>query len=172
MSNTILSIRVLDESDAPIYQELRLNALKTNPEAFGSTYEREKQFSLDMVAERIKPSIDKFVLGSFNNSGSLVGTATFVRESNIKIAHKGNIYGMYIAPEYRGQGLGKALMRELLKKASQLEGLEQINLTVVSNNQSAKKLYESVGFEVYGTERKALKFNGQYYDEDLMVCFL
>ncbi|MEW9698178.1 hypothetical protein [Paenibacillus sp. SI8] len=56
-------IRVLDESDASIYQELRLSALKNNPEAFGSTHEREVQFSLETVAERIKPSKDKYVLG-------------------------------------------------------------------------------------------------------------
>jgi ribosomal protein S18 acetylase RimI-like enzyme len=164
-----MTIRVLAESDAPIYQELRLNALKTNPEAFGSTYEREIQFSIDTVVERIKPSKDKFVLGSFDKGGSLFGTVTFVRESNIKTAHKGNVFGMYVAPEVRGQGIGKALILELIKKVKECEGVEQINLTVEHNNKYAKKLYESVGFEAYGTERKSLKFNGQYFDEDLMV---
>lgn len=53
-----------------------------------------------------------------------------------------------------------------------MEGLEQINLTVGHNNKSAKKLYQSVGFELYGTERHSLKINGQYIDEDLMVLFL
>ncbi|MGN4125083.1 GNAT family N-acetyltransferase [Lysinibacillus sphaericus] len=47
--------------------------------------------------------------------------------------------------------------------------MEQINLTVVSENSSAKKLYKSLGFKVYGVERNALKFNGQYFNENLMV---
>ncbi|RLL43875.1 N-acetyltransferase [Oceanobacillus piezotolerans] len=164
-----MNIRTLNESDAPLYQELRLSALKINPEAFGSTYEREVKFSIETVGQRLKPVKDKFVLGAFDDSGSLVGIVTFMRESSLKMNHKGNIFGMYVAPEGRGRGLGKSLMMELIGKVKNFDGLEQINLTVVSENESAKKLYKSLGFEVYGVERKALKFNGQYFDEDLMV---
>ncbi|ULO09554.1 GNAT family N-acetyltransferase [Paenibacillus sp. 19GGS1-52] len=151
-----MNIRVLQETDAPRYQELRLNSLIINPEAFGSTYEREVGFSLETVVERIKPSKDKFVLGAFDSNGSLVGIVTFMRENSQETVHKGNVYGMYVAPEVRGQGLGKSLMLELLTKARDCEGLEQINLTVVSNNDSAKKLYKSVGFEVYSMEGNVL----------------
>jgi RimJ/RimL family protein N-acetyltransferase len=164
-----MNIRILQESDAESYQKLRLNSLKVNPEAFGSTFERESKFSIETFEERLKPTKDKFVLGAFVFSGSLVGIVAFVRENSLKTTHKGNIYGMYVSPELRGKGLGKTLLLELIKLVRDHDGLEQINLTVVSNNDSAKKLYESVGFEAYGTERNALKFNGQYYDEDLMV---
>lgn len=166
MSN---NIRVLEESDASIYHALRLKGLQTDPDAFGSTYEREVDFSIDTVKKRIKPSNDKFALGYFDKHGQLVGTVTFVRESNMKMAHKGNIFGMYVTPEARGKGIGKSLIMEIIKKASECEELEQILLTVEANNQAAKKLYESVGFKCYGTEPKALKFNRHYYDEDLMV---
>lgn len=142
-----MDIRVLDESDALAYRELRLAALKTNPEAFGSTYEREVKFSLETVVERMKPSLDKFALGAFNDNGSLVGIVTFMRESGLKTVHKGNVFGMYVAPEARGYGVGKSLMRQLIKKASGFDGIEQINLAVVSDNELAKKLYKSVGFE-------------------------
>ena len=164
-----MNIRVLHESDAQLYQELRLSALKTTPEEFGSTYEREVKFSLDTVIERLKPTKDKFVLGAFDERGLLLGIVTFMRENSLKTAHKGNVYGMFVASEMRGQGLGKSLMLELIRKARDCDGLEQINLTVVSENDSAKKLYKSIGFEVYGVERNALKFNGQYFDEELMV---
>ncbi len=60
-------------------------------------------------------------------------------------------------------------MLELIKKAKNCNGVEQIKLTVVSENGTAKKLYKSLGFEVYGVERNALKFNGKYFDEELMV---
>jgi RimJ/RimL family protein N-acetyltransferase len=167
-----MRIRVLQESDAQVYQALRLIALKINPEAFGSTYEREVKFSIDTVTARIKPTNDKFVLGAFDDKDMLVGIVTFMRESSIKTAHKGNVYGMFVAREMRGQGLGKSLMLEIISKARDCDGLEQINLTVVSENDSAKKLYKSVGFEVYGIERNALKFDGNYFDEDLMVLKL
>ena len=38
-------IRKLHETDAEKYEEIRLNALKTDPEAFGSTYERSGVFN-------------------------------------------------------------------------------------------------------------------------------
>jgi RimJ/RimL family protein N-acetyltransferase len=164
-----MDIRILNESDAKLYQILRLRALKINPEAFGSTYEREVKFTLEAVAERLKPTEYKFVLGAFDESNFLVGIVTFVRESSLKTAHKGNVYGMFVAPDIRGKGLGKSLLIELIRKAKNCNGLEQINLTVVSLNETAKKLYESLGFQVYGIERNALKYNGQYFDEDLMV---
>ncbi|WP_339260520.1 N-acetyltransferase [Lysinibacillus sp. FSL K6-3209] len=166
-----MEIRILSKSDAQVYQEVRLSALKNNPEAFGSTYEREVNLSLQTVAERIEATTDKFVLGAFHNNGSLVGIVTFVREDSPKTSHKGNVFGMYVAPEGRGRGLGKLLMSELIKRAKCCEGLEQINLTVVSDNSSAQKLYKSLSFEVYGLERKALQFNGHYYDEELMVLY-
>lgn len=164
-----MNIRILKESDAHIYQELRLNALKMNPEAFGSTYEREVEFSLEMVMERIKPTKDKYIVGAFDHSGSLVGMVAFIRENDLKNRHKGNVFGMYIAPGSRGQGLGKALMKELISRAKNCDGLEQIKLTVVSDNDHAKNLYKSLGFVVYGTEHNALKDQGHYFDEDLMV---
>jgi len=168
-----MKYRVLEAADAAVYRQVRLSALQINPEAFGSTYEREVQFTLEMFVERVKLIEGKFTLGAFLDDGTLVGIATFVRETGIKTAHKGNIYGIYLAPEARGKGMGKTLLLELIRIAKDSAvGLEQIHLSVVSENESAKKLYASLGFEVYGVERHALKVDGRYYDEDLMLLML
>lgn len=161
-------IRVLEAHDAEAYQALRLKGLETNPEAFGSTYEREVGFSMEHVIERMTPTKNKFTLGAFIED-RLIAIVTFVRESNVKTEHKGNIFGMYVSSDSRGTGVGKKVLTELIKLAGQQEGLEQINLTVVTSNVPAKKMYESLGFNVFGTEKRALKFNGEYFDEDLMV---
>lgn len=76
---------------------------------------------------------------------------------------------MYVSPENRGLGIGKSLMLRAIKKANDLEGIEQINLTVVSINKSARSLYSSLGFEVFGIEKSALKFRNTYFDEAHMV---
>jgi ribosomal protein S18 acetylase RimI-like enzyme len=166
------NIRILNETDAQLYQELRLRALKIDPEAFGSTYEREVKFTLETLVERLKPTDNKFSLGAFDDRNLLVGMVTFMRESSPKTAHKGNIFGMFVEPEMRGQGLGKSLLLELINKVKSCNGLEQINLAVVSNNELAKTLYKSIGFQVYGVEKNALKWNGEYFDEELMVLRL
>ena len=81
-------------------------------------------------------------------------------------------HSMYVLPESRGLGAGKALMQELLVRARQIEGLEQLHLAVVTINQAAYQLYRSLGFEVYGTEPKALKSGEKYWDEYLMALYL
>lgn len=167
-----MNIRVLDAEDARIYQDLRLSALKNNPEAFGSTYEREIKFSLETLAERMKPTDGKFVLGAFDENELLVGIVAFVRDAGMKTSHKAYVFGMYVAPECRGEGIGKALMLELIRRAKRIDGVEQINLSVISENGTAKKLYKSIGFEVFGVEHNALKYNGMYYNEDHMVYML
>lgn len=163
-----MEVRILNEIDAQLYQKLRLQALKNNLEAFGSTYEREVLFSLEYVAERLKSTQEKFVLGAFQ-CNQLVGVVTFMREMGLKESHKGNVFGLYVAPGVRGTGIGKSLMIELLKRAKKCDGLEQIKLAVMSENSSAKKLYQSLGYKTYGVERNGLKYNGEYFDEDLMV---
>ncbi|WP_116233623.1 GNAT family N-acetyltransferase [Paenibacillus sp. VMFN-D1] len=70
------------------------------------------------------------------------------------------------------KGIGKSLVQKLINKAKHCEGLEQINLTVISNNNAAKRLYETIGFVTYGTEQNALKNGYQYWDENLMVLRL
>ncbi|HWL24494.1 MAG TPA: GNAT family N-acetyltransferase [Ureibacillus sp.] len=166
-----MEIKLLTDADAQEYQQLRLRALQINPESFGSTYEKEVVFTLDYVKERISPTDDKFVIGAFED-GLLVGVARFMREMDQKVKHKGNIYGMFVAPEVRGLGVGRSILLEAINRAKKLDGLEQIHLSVVSSNQGAKKLYQSIGFKTYGVEPNALKDKGQYFDEDFMVLFL
>uniref|UniRef100_UPI00201C8D36 GNAT family N-acetyltransferase n=1 Tax=Bacillus cereus TaxID=1396 RepID=UPI00201C8D36 len=72
----------------------------------------------------------------------------------------------------RGPGLGKHLMLAVINQAKVLAVVEQIDLTVVSSNDSAKGLYKSLGFQVFGTEKRALKIGQQYVDEDYMVLYI
>lgn len=168
-----MNIRLLNESDSQVYQVVRLQALKNDPDSFGSTYEQEAVRPLEKYAERIQHTKNQFTLGCFDDSDSLIGIVNFAREDRLKTAHKGNVYGMYVYPEFRGQGVGRSLLLALIQKATrECDGLEQIHLTVVSNNEPAKRLYTMLGFEVYGVEPHALKFDGHYFDEDLMILRL
>ena len=48
----------------------------------------------------------------------------------------------------------------------------KINLSVVTTETPAVKLYEKKGFTIVGKLNKQLKVNGKYYDEYLMEFFL
>ncbi|MCF0147791.1 MAG: GNAT family N-acetyltransferase [Clostridium sp.] len=52
-----------------------------------------------------------------------------------------------------------------------MEELEQLNLAVVSSNIKAINLYNELEFVTYGKEKKAIKSNNKYYDENYMVYF-
>ncbi|HEY7358830.1 MAG TPA: GNAT family N-acetyltransferase, partial [Ktedonobacterales bacterium] len=67
---------------------------------------------------------------------------------------------------------GKALVAEAIAQARTIPGLEQLLLAVVTTNTAARRLYQSLGFEVYGTEPRAMKQGDQYWDEELMILRL
>ena len=67
MSTTDIEIRPLTvaESDAALYRDIRLEALKANPEAFGSSYEAEAAQPLSWFSDRLAGSS---VLGAFRGA--------------------------------------------------------------------------------------------------------
>ena len=74
--------------------------------------------------------------------------------------------------KFCGLGLGRAMMETVIDTAEAL-GYEQIELEVVSGNNRAIHLYESLGFTAYGTRPRAMKYkDGSYADEILMVKVL
>lgn len=71
-------------------------------------------------------------------------------------------------PEHRGRAVGAALMRKLLQLAFALEGIDQVELRVVSTNAAALRLYAKLGFEQFGLQKNFFKDAGLSWDQ----CFL
>ena len=166
-----MNIRVLIPDDAEPFQRLRLQALQESPTAFGSSYSEEKDRPLQKVAQRLA-SEESHVFGAFVGDGQLVGVTGLYREQRKKSHHKALIFGMYVAPEFREQGIGRALLEAALSRAEDLVGLRRVNLTVMASNEAARSLYESCGFEAFGMEREAFKIKGDYYDAVHMTLCL
>ncbi|PAD24023.1 GNAT family N-acetyltransferase [Niallia circulans] len=165
-----MEIRQLRHDDAEAYFALRLEALQINPEAFGSSYEEEKDYPLSRTQSRLSDPAS-YVYGAFVEK-DLVGVVTLMRETKIKMSHRANIYAVYVTPKRRGKGVAKQLLKATIEKSRDLQGIEQVYLAVVAENTAAKKVYRAFGFETYGIDRKAIKINGKYYDEELMVLYL
>ena len=169
-----VKIRPLCEHDAAIYHELRLRALKEHPAAFAQPHEAQAATPIADVRQRLLEVSETpydFILGLFSED-TLIGMVGFHRENGVRVQHKGTIWGMYVAAESQGQGLGRRLIREAINRASDMPGLEQINLGVISGNDYARGLYMSLGFEPYGLERRAIVVNGKYHDDEVMQLFL
>ncbi|WP_141434240.1 GNAT family N-acetyltransferase [Bacillus sp. 03113] len=166
-----MKIRKLTAKDAKIYRKLRMEALKQFPNAFLMTLEEEEKRirPIKYVSEQLKDP-NCYTIGAFLNE-QLIGVVTLQKEKTLKIKHKGNVLSMIVAPKCQGMGIGKMLLQSIIKIAKENK-LEQLYLSVVSDNFIAKKLYASVGFHPYGLERNALKWNNKYWDEEHMVLFL
>jgi ribosomal protein S18 acetylase RimI-like enzyme len=162
MSLSEIQVRQLTPADAASFRELRLEGLRLNPEAFGSTYDFEKDQPLERYAGWLTNST---VFGAYQNS-HLIGTASFTQQSGLKDSHKGLLRAMYVRPTHRRSGAGRQLVQAIIDHAR--PKVEQLQLTVVSTNQPALRLYQSLGFHQYGLEKNALKHNNQYADEILM----
>jgi len=177
--HSVDAIRRLTDADAAEFFRLRREALEREPASFGESVEEHLKTPLDTIAQRLRGSAENFVYGAFDGP-ALVATAGFYREQRAKRHHKGTVWGVYVAPDYRGRGVGRAVLTALLESIRALPDLKNVYLSVtlaaspaVTAAQSpARSLYTSLGFRSFGTEPSALAADGRYFDEEHMVLEL
>lgn len=163
-----VTCRKLGKRDIPAYREIRLDGLARDPEGFGTTYEEEVGLKHLWMEKYLEEEAEHpFVTGAFS-AGVLIGIAAFSRDHHRKTRHRGLITQVYVRPESRGAGVGKRLLGALIVTAFSIEGIEQIELGVVTTNQNAVRLYERSGFSVYGVQPRYFKVDGQYRNQLFM----
>lgn len=104
------------------------------------------------------------VFGAFRES-VLAGATGISRNGGDKTRHKAKLFGMYVHPQFRGQGLGAQLLDEALEFARSDPRLIEVQLTVTTCNLSALRLYEDAGFTQYGIEPRAISSPGGFLDK-------
>ncbi len=165
----MIKIRLLNENDAVKYKEKRIEALQNHPEAFSSSVEEEMEYSIEVHASRLR-AVNAYTFGAFEED-KLVGVVTLVTEIKRKLKHRSDIFAMYVTPQVRRYGVGKQLMNAAIEKAKEIGGVEQVYLTVSSNNTAAKNLYESIGFKLIGNDPRSMKIDDNYIGEDMMALY-
>lgn len=169
-----MTIRPLRPADAAAFHALRLRGLRESPEAFGSTYgeevdrplaDREELLSRGEAGEHV-------TFGAFDDGGRLMGVAAVSRGTNRKARHRAVIWGMYVGPEARGRGAGRALLEAIVAHVRTLDGVDRLVLAVTVGNDAARALYASFGFVPYGVEPDAYRLGGQSWNSELMTLAL
>lgn len=164
-----VSIRLLQPSDAQAYRDLRLEALRSSPEAFGSSYEEEALLALETIEARIPSSGPNAIFGAFADQ-ALVGMAGFVVYDRLKARHKGVMWGVFVKPEWRKRHVGKALVQRVIDHAAR--HVIMLEAAVGLTNEGARRTYHGLGFRPYGIERKAIRIGDIFYDEELLYLDL
>jgi len=105
-------------------------------------------------------------------NGKIVGQCSVgIVRNNDRYRHRAAV-AFILLQEYWGLGIGGKMMEECIKWCT-AHGITQIELDVVKDNERALKMYQSFGFEIVGTQPKALRYpDGTYADEYLMVKML
>jgi ribosomal protein S18 acetylase RimI-like enzyme len=170
--NGELQIRSLTPNDADEWWRLRRESLQNDPEAFSSSAEDHQSLKAEDVRQRLNSNqTEFFIVGAFVDH-LLVGMSGFHRQHGVKSRHKAGVWGVYVTPVSRGQGVGRRLMESLLERAAEIDGVEQILISVTATQTTACALYRSLGFEPFGREPRALKIGNRYIDEEHMLLKL
>ena len=139
--------------------------LLTEPDEFNFTEEGERQLLQDHLDSPAK----LIVLADV--AGTVVGCLGFENGQLRRIAHRG-ILGVSVRREWRGRGIGTALLRSLLDWAETNPLIEKIGLSVFANNRDAVRLYKNLGFLEEGRQPREMKLGpGEYTDNILMYRF-
>jgi RimJ/RimL family protein N-acetyltransferase len=101
----------------------------------------------------------------------IAGLINFNNWDTRKTMHTGFL-SIYTKKKYRGIGIGKALLSELIDWAGKNKIIHKMSLAVFSGNKNAIALYKKIGFKIEGICPKDIKINGKYYDSIFMYIFV
>lgn len=163
-----LLFRSAREEDAQILLDyLKTTCAETRylvmePDEISLTLEQEIEF----IKANRDSKHDLLLLGFLD--GEYVGNCSLMGNDTSRYQHRASL-GIALYQKYTGMGIGRAMIEKLLCIARE-NGLEQVELEVVTDNERAVHLYQSMGFEIYGTFPNSMKYkDGTYADAYWMM---
>jgi GNAT superfamily N-acetyltransferase len=139
------TVRRAELADVPVLRSLRIEALTSDPEAFGSTLEREVHRTDENWRCWIAPN-PTFLLEA---DGKPRGMVAGVQE--IEDASTVDLMAMWVHPEARGTGAAALLIAAVRQWAGAI-GATQVRLKVVEKNLRARRCYERCGLRATGRQ--------------------
>jgi RimJ/RimL family protein N-acetyltransferase len=154
---------VPEDADAAIAYIVRLSEeteihILLEPGEFGVTPEQEREF-----IERSRESDNALFLVA-EAGGRIVGVLTCEGGRRRANRHVTKL-GVTVDGDFRGEGIGTALLQRALDWARSGGVVRRIELGVFAENERAIRLYRRLGFEVEGRRRDAIYRGGCYHDD-------
>jgi ribosomal protein S18 acetylase RimI-like enzyme len=141
-----VEIRTIRPDEWRDLRDLRLRALADAPDAFGATLEEEAASTDDAWQHRADRP-DGTMIVAVDDTGRFVAMGSGgPAPDTVDFAA---IYGMWVDPSARGQGIGQGIIRALADWARSA-GYREIGLGVTIGNEAATALYERLGFRDVG----------------------
>jgi GNAT superfamily N-acetyltransferase len=152
-------IEALGQESWERLREIRLLALKENPEAFGAKLSLESGYKENHWRERMERNT--FCVASI--SGKDVGVM-FVEDAPGDFGVTCWLSGCWVSQEYRGQGVMRAFV-EYVDSQSTLRNWKTHGLGVWTDNFGAAAAYQSLGFIAMGDPQPSTRQPGKFYQQ-------
>ncbi|EGQ0387158.1 TPA: GNAT family N-acetyltransferase [Staphylococcus pseudintermedius] len=160
-------IKILTHNDLNQFKQLINDAqlIETNPNHY------EVELTPEDIAALFHPDNQArtVLLGAFD-ADALVGFIQLNYNSQLTKRHKAVIEHLYVVPQYRSEGVAQQLLEALIPHAKE-NGIENIFISVASNNIAAKIFYDNFGFEFLALEENARKINGHYIEDHWLIYY-
>jgi ribosomal protein S18 acetylase RimI-like enzyme len=161
-----VSVVVLDPRGWRDLRAIRLEALQSEPAAYSSSYEETLARPDEHWRQRLANDQSVHLLARAENRPiGMVGGYLGSDEGDDSVAV---VFGMYVASEHRGRGIGGLLLTSLIDRLSAFPQITTIRLGVTETQDPARTLYESVGFQVVGKSVEGIVVDDRRYDELIM----
>jgi ribosomal protein S18 acetylase RimI-like enzyme/catechol 2,3-dioxygenase-like lactoylglutathione lyase family enzyme len=142
------AVRRLRADEWRAFRDLRLDSLRSDPLAFGSTYERESVYAKEKWEGWCRDGAAGGRAVTFvavSPSEELVGmVGAYFAEGTP------HVWGMWTRPAWRNQGIGRHLMERLLAWLERYRSARTIRLDVNPTQVAAVRLYSTLGFRFRG----------------------
>lgn len=149
----MLKIKKLETAQWPIFKNLRLAALKNDPNSFGKTYAEESELSDEDWKKRSLESEDKDILIAYIDEIPVGLIFVFIR----KESRQGALAGFWVHQDHRRKGIGKELVLSAINWLTS-RGIKEVSFWNNIANEASSAFYKKMGFEYIG-EKKALESN-------------
>lgn len=158
-----IRIRIATVNDAEGIAKVHVDSWRTTykgiiPEDFLNklSYQQRKDLWIRNLSRT-----DNYVIVAENSEGEIIGFADFWKRETNTVPNSIDLTSIYLLEVYQGQGVGKALLKQLFLQFKQ-RGYQKVFVDVLEENKTCS-FYEYYGAKLYNTVQ--IKIGGVVLDE-------
>lgn len=139
-----ISIRQLTENDWRAFSQIRLKALQTDPNVFGSSYKKEAKMSEVEWRSRLQAKDNAIFL--LCDGKTPFGITCVSIDRNDPTQKTALLWGSWLAPEFRGRNFSELMYRTRIEWAKRQPTVEKIIVSHRASNVASKCANQKHGF--------------------------
>lgn len=147
-----ISIKQIDESDWKEFREIRLKALQSDPEVFGSHHAREKNKSKQDWIEWVGAK-NQAIFFIYDDELPIGMTGIYIPQDTVAKT-TAVLWGSWLEPDYRRKGVSETMYKARIDWAKQQAELKRIEVSHRESNLASKYANQKHGFKLIKEEEK------------------